>query len=45
MRWIPVAGREFVLVLNHDFIDIDETRSFKSQRSDLAAKASYTFRF
>ena len=45
MRWIPVAGREFVLVLNHDFIDIDETRSFKSQRSDLAAKVSYTFRF
>lgn len=45
MRWIPVAGREFVLVVNRDFIDIDETRNFKSRSSDLAAKVSYTFRF
>jgi len=45
MRWIPVAGREFVLVLNRDFIDIDETRTFKSKSTDLAAKVSYTFRF
>jgi len=45
MRWVPVAGREFVLVVNRDFIDIDEARSFKSQSTDLAAKVSYTFRF
>ena len=45
MRWIPVAGREFVLVKNRDFLDIDETRSFKSHYADLTAKISYTFRF
>lgn len=45
MRWIPVAGREFVLVVNRDFIDIDETRNFVSRSTDLAAKVSYTFRF
>lgn len=45
MRWIPKAGREFVLVANREFIDIDETRDFTSKSSDLAAKFSYTFRF
>ena len=45
MRWIPVAGREFVLVMNRDFMDIDETRSFVSRSTDLTAKISYTFRF
>jgi hypothetical protein len=45
MRWIPVAGREFVLVVNREFIDLDESRNFRSVSSDIAAKASYTFRF
>ena len=45
MRWIPQAGREFVFVVNRDFIDIDETRSFKSVSTDLTAKVNYTFRF
>ena len=45
MRWIPVAGREFLLVFNRDFIDIDEQRTFKSRTTDLTAKVSYTFRF
>jgi len=45
MRWIPVAGREFVLVANRDFVDLDETRSFKSEHTDLTARISYTFRF
>jgi hypothetical protein len=45
MRWVPDAGREFVLVVNRDFIDIDQTRSFVSRSTDLAAKISYTFRF
>lgn len=45
MRWIPLAGREFVLVFNRDFIDLDETRTFVSETSELTAKASYTFRF
>lgn len=45
MRWIPQAGREFVLVFNRDFIDFDETRDFRSVATEFAAKASYTFRF
>jgi len=45
MRWVPDAGREFILVINRDFIDIDETRSFVSRSTDLAAKLSYTIRF
>ena len=45
MRWIPVAGREFVLAANRDFIDIDGNRNFRSNSSDLSAKFSYTFRF
>jgi hypothetical protein len=45
MRWIPVAGREFLLVFNRDFVDVDETRSFVSRSTDLTAKFSYTFRF
>ena len=45
MRWIPVAGREFLLVLNRDFVDFDETRSFVSRSSDFTAKFAYTFRF
>ena len=45
MRWIPVAGREFVLVFNRDFLDVDGNRSFVSRTTDLTAKISYTFRF
>jgi hypothetical protein len=45
MRWIPVAGREFLLVFNRDFIDIDEQRTFKSNTTDLTARIGYTFRF
>jgi len=45
MRWIPVAGREFVFVMNREFIDIDETRTFISKSTEFAAKLSYTFRF
>jgi len=45
MRWIPVAGREFLLVFNRDFFDPDEGRSFISRTTDLTAKVSYTFRF
>ena len=45
MRWIPLAGREVVLVVNRDFVDFDETNDFVSSTSDLAFKANYTFRF
>ena len=45
MRWVPVAGREFLLVFNRDFIDPDESRSFVSRSTHLTAKLGYTFRF
>ena len=45
MRWIPVAGREFLLVYNRDFVDIDGEQNFRSRRNDMTAKLSYTFRF
>lgn len=45
MRWIPLAGREMVFVVNRDFVDFDETNNFVSSTSDLAFKANYTFRF
>lgn len=45
MRWIPVAGRELLLVFNRDFVDPYETRSFVSRSTQLTAKLGYTFRF
>ena len=45
MRWIPQAGREMVLVINRDYVDFDNTGSFKTSTGDIAAKISYTFRF
>ena len=45
LHWVPQAGRDFYLVLNHDLQDLDENGTFHSSRGDLTAKASYTFRF
>ncbi|MCZ6498651.1 MAG: hypothetical protein O6765_08000, partial [Gammaproteobacteria bacterium] len=45
LHWVPQAGRDFYLVLNHDLQDLDEDGTFHSVRGDLTAKASYTFRF
>jgi hypothetical protein len=45
LRWLPRAGREMVFVINREFQDYTETRSFKSLSSDVAFKFSYTFRF
>jgi hypothetical protein len=45
LRWLPRAGREMVLVMNREFQDYDQRRSFKSVSSDIAFKFSYTFRF
>ena len=45
MRWIPLAGREVVFVVNRDFVDFEETNDFVSSTQDLAFKANYTFRF
>ncbi len=45
LHWVPQAGRDFYLVLNHNLEDLDENGTFHSTRGDLTAKASYTFRF
>lgn len=45
LRWLPRAGREMVFVINREFQDYDQTRSFKSVSSDIALKVSYTFRY
>ncbi len=45
LRWIPVAGREAVLVVNRTFQDRDENWEFRSRDAELALKVGYTFRF
>jgi hypothetical protein len=45
LRWLPRAGREMVFVINREFEDPNQTRSFKSTYSDIAFKVSYTFRY
>ncbi|MDX1499748.1 MAG: DUF5916 domain-containing protein [Woeseiaceae bacterium] len=49
LRWIPRAGREMILVVNHGF-QVDEplpdrSRTWRSLESNLVAKLSYTFRY
>jgi hypothetical protein len=43
VHWIPEAGREVFLVLNHGLEEIDD--EYHSAAADLTAKISYTFRF
>ena len=45
LHWVPQAGRDFYLVLNHNLQDFNENGTFHSLNADLTAKASYTFRF
>ena len=45
LHWIPQAGREVYLVLNHNLEDLDGNREFHSMGADLTAKVNYTFRF
>ncbi len=45
LHWIPQAGREAFIVLNHNLQDLDRDNKFSSALSDLAVKFSYTFRF
>jgi len=44
-HWIPQAGREAFIVLNHNLQDIDLNNRFESALADLAVKFNYTFRF
>ena len=43
LHWIPRAGREMFVVLNHNFIEQDN--HFRSTDSQLVLKFNYTFRF
>jgi hypothetical protein len=45
LHWIPRAGREAFLVLNHSLQDLDRDNDFHSSFSEYALKYSYTFRF
>lgn len=44
-HWIPEAGREAFIVLNHSLQDVDLDNRFQSALADLAIKLNYTFRF
>ncbi len=44
LRFIPEAGREMTLVLNHG-ADVDPMNRLSSTRNDLNLKVSYTFRY
>ncbi len=44
LHWIPQAGREGFIVLNHNMADPEKNDSFHSTTSDLAVKFSYTWR-
>jgi hypothetical protein len=45
LHWIPEAGREAFLVLNHNVNDPDGNNTFHSSINELTLKYSYTFRF
>ncbi len=44
LRYIPEAGREMILVLNHGS-DVDLNNHLHSTASELNLKVSYTFRY
>ena len=45
LHWVPQAGREGFVVLNHNLQDFDRDNRFQSAGADLALKFYYTFRF
>ncbi len=45
LHWIPQAGREGFLVLNHNLEDLDRDGTFHSSYAEVAVKFGYTFRF
>jgi hypothetical protein len=45
LHWVPEAGREAYLVLNHNLEDYDLDNRFHSSMSEAVAKFGYTFRF
>ena len=45
LHWVPEAGREGFIVLNHNLLDLDRNDSFNSSLAGLSLKFSHTFRF
>ncbi len=45
LRFVPKAGREIVLVVNRDYVDLLQDRNFVQTYSDITFKITYTFRF
>jgi len=45
LHWIPEAGREMFIVLNHNLEDYDRNNTFHSLGAEFTVKFSYTFRF
>ena len=45
LRFVPRAGREFVFVVNQEYIDLLRDRNFEKIYNDITFKISYTFRF
>jgi hypothetical protein len=43
--WIPTAGQQGLIVINHSLQDRDRDNTFKSELRDINIKLSYTFRF
>jgi len=45
LHWVPEAGRNIYLVLNHNWAERLADNNFHSTTSELTLKADYTFRF
>jgi hypothetical protein len=45
LHWIPEAGRELFVVLNHNLEDFDADSRFHSDTADLTIKYRHTFRY
>ena len=45
LHWIPEAGREGFIVLNHNLTDFDRNDSFNSTSADVSLKFNHTWRF
>ena len=45
LRYVPRAGREIVLVLNQEYVDLLQDRNFEKTYTDMTFKVTYTFRF
>ena len=43
--WIPKAGQEALIVLNHSLQDRDRDNHFRSELNDITLKLGYTFRY